>query len=92
MLTPTTSELGGQIVFHEKLACLLIVRFGGGQHLIVEMARLNQAPHEGFDLDFIRVDSVLKRSHSRHFTANGLLYQAGMGSHSHKERRFHPHN
>ncbi len=65
MLTPTTSELGGQIVFHEKLTRLLIRRFGGSQHLIVEMARLDQAPHEGFGLGFIRVDSVLKRSHSR---------------------------
>ncbi len=72
MLTPTATECCSQIVFHEEFARLLIVRFGGGQHLIVEMPRLDQAPHEGFGLDFIRIDSVLKRSHGRHFTANEL--------------------
>ena len=75
MLTPMATKLSGQIVFPEEFAALVIVRFGGGQHLIVEMARCDQAPHEGFGLGFIRIDSVLKRSHGRHFAANELSCQ-----------------
>ncbi len=79
MLTPTATKLSGQIVFQEECVCLLIVLFGGGQHLIVEMPRRDQAPHEGFGLGFIRIDSVLKRSHGRHFAANELSCQVEWG-------------
>ncbi len=79
MLTPMATKLSGQIVFQEECACLLIVLFGGGQHLIVEMPRRDQAPHEGFGLGFIRIDSVLKRSHGRHFAANELSCQVEWG-------------
>lgn len=71
--------LSGQIVFHEEFARLLIVLFGGGQHLIVEMPRRDQAPHEGFGLGFLRIEAIFKRSHGRHFAANELSCQEGMG-------------
>ncbi len=80
MLTPTATKLSGQIVFHEECARLLIVLFGGGQHFIVEMPRRDQAPHEGFGLGFLRIEAIFKRSHGRHFAANELSCQEGMGS------------
>ena len=79
MLSATTTKPGGQIILHEKLVRLLIVLFGGGQHLVIEMPRLNQAGHEFTGLLFIWVQAIFKRSHIHYFTANELSYQVGVG-------------
>ena len=82
MLTPASFEASGQIVFHEEFARLLIVLFGGSQHLIVEMPRLDQAPYEGFGLSFIRIEAIFKRSHAMYFIANEFNCREGMGPYS----------
>src|SRR5713226_1917012 len=79
MLTPTTTERCSQVIFQEEFACLLIVLFGGGQHLVVEMSRLDQAPHECFGLGFIRKEAIFKRSHAMYFTASKLNCQKRAG-------------
>ncbi len=93
MRPSTSTESGRQLVFQEEFVCLLVVFFGGSQHLIVEMSRLAQARHEQSRLLLIGIDSVFKRSHSRRFTANEFSCQEGMDptAHFYKERRLHPH-
>jgi len=64
---PTTSKLLVQIVLRGKGAIVLILCLESCKHLVVDVARLDQALHEQVGLLFIRIDSVLKRLHALHF-------------------------
>ena len=80
MFTALSFETSGQIVFQEKLPCLLILFLGSRQHLVIEMPRLGQTRHEQAGLCLIRIKAVFKRSHGKHFNANQLICQEGEGT------------
>ncbi len=56
-------ELCGQIILRGKRALVLILSLDGLKHLVIELARLSQAPHEQAGLFLIRIQSKLKCSH-----------------------------
>jgi hypothetical protein len=64
---PTTCKVFVQIVFCREGAILLVLCLESREHLIVEVTRLDQAPHEQVTLLLSRIDAVLKRFHTRYF-------------------------
>src|SRR5712692_2388671 len=67
----TTSSLKGniQIILGGKGPILLILLFHGCQHVIVDMARFDETLHEQMRLCFLRIETILKRSHMLYFTS-----------------------
>jgi hypothetical protein len=65
---PTTCKLLVQIILRGECPVLLIVRLERCEHLIVEMPRLTQTSQEQVLLLLIRIEAILKRSHSRNLT------------------------
>ncbi len=63
MFTATAFELCGQIVLRGECSFLRILRFGDLKHLIIELARLDQALHQQAGLFLIWIQAVFKRSH-----------------------------
>ena len=57
-------ELCRQIVLGGEGAPLCILPFRDLKHLIIELARRDQATHEQMGLFFIWIQAVFKRSHS----------------------------
>jgi hypothetical protein len=63
-ITATPHKAHRQIIFEEKLAGLGILLFRRFQHLIVKVARFDQATHQQMALRLIGVEPVLKCSHA----------------------------
>ncbi len=63
-LTATSGKARGQFIFEEKPTHLGILRLGRFQHLIIEVARLDQAGHQLLALLPIRIETIFNRSHA----------------------------
>ena len=63
-ILPTTSlELGGQVILAWKRALLLILPLDGLKHLVINEARLVQAPHEQMRLVLIHEKAIFVSPH-----------------------------
>src|SRR6266487_3373218 len=72
MLPATSFEVCRQIILRGERTAFLILLFGDLKHLIIEHARLPQAPDEQSVLLLIWIQAVFKSLHSRDATANRL--------------------
>ena len=63
MLPATAFETSGEIILAWKCTLLLILSLDGLKHLVIELARLDQATHEQMGLCCIGIQAVFKRSH-----------------------------
>ena len=63
MLPATALETSGEIILAREGPSLLILSLDGLKHLVIELARLDQATHEQMGLCCIGIQAVFKRSH-----------------------------
>ena len=63
MLPATALETSREIILAREGPSLLILSLDGLKHLVIELARLNQALHEPMGLCCIGIQAVFKRSH-----------------------------
>ena len=67
-MLPTSSLKGNiQLILGGERPISLILLLHRGQHLIIDMARLDETTHEQVLLLFIRIDPILKCSHVFYF-------------------------
>lgn len=75
LLSPTSFELGREVILRGKCPLVLILRFHGLKHLIVQDARRLQALHEQVDLLLIGIQAIFKRPHHPTYSTLGLRCQ-----------------
>ena len=75
MLPTMAFELLVQIIPGGECAMLGILLLDHRQHFIIEHARLGKTSEQTGTLRLIRIEAVLKRSHSQHFIGNQLNCQ-----------------
>ena len=63
MFPATTLETSREIILARECPSLLILSLDGLKHLVIELARLDQATHEQMGLCCIWIQAVFKRSH-----------------------------